>query len=42
MTMLDECIAQLAAQIAHTHDWSLGDATAWVQMCMAEAYDDYR
>jgi hypothetical protein len=42
MNNLAEFIAALAVYAAHERDWTLPEATAWVQQHVAEAREDYR
>jgi hypothetical protein len=42
MTALAAFTLQLAQHIAHERGWSLRDATAWVQIRLAEARGEYR
>ena len=42
MVTLKEFIDALAEHVAHDRGWSIQDATAWVEVRVAEAQEEYR
>jgi hypothetical protein len=42
MTILDAFAAELVEHVAHSRDWSLEDATTWVDHHLVEARKEYR